>query len=104
MGLRPSERHVYVFRTPTPEPVEIELVYVPAGQFKQGESAETAKIDTGFWIGRFPVTWRQFRAFEAATSRAPLDPPSWGERANHPASGVSWHDAMAFSGWAGVDL
>ena len=63
-----------------------------------------------FWIDRYPVTNAQYLAFVEATSHAR---PSWWGRwggafpadyANHPVTGVSGKDAVAYAKWAGKRL
>jgi formylglycine-generating enzyme required for sulfatase activity len=57
-----------------------------------------------YWMGRYPVTNAQYRAFVAATGRK--KPSHWNEgripkgKASHPVVKVSWEDAAAFCKWA----
>lgn len=70
-----------------------------------------------FRIARYPVTWRQFQAFLDADDG--YDDPRWWtdlvpaavrpqnrypQFSNHPASRVSWFDAVAFCRWLSVRL
>ncbi|MEL7337030.1 MAG: formylglycine-generating enzyme family protein [Planctomycetota bacterium] len=90
----------------------MELCWIPGGTFWMGSSdgrlneqpphrvsihANPGVLsEAGFWMGRFPVTQRQYAAivpghknhFQANDD----DPASW----NRPAEQISWHDAMAF--------
>ncbi len=52
-----------------------------------------------YWLGRYPVTVAQFRAFVAASGQQPGDPDSLRGPDNHPVVWVSWREARAFCGW-----
>lgn len=87
--------------------------FVPAGPFWMGSRMEeqpTANademgheaplpLDYPFWIGRYPVTVGQWRAFLEATGRAPSDAESAAGPANHPVTWVTWAEALAFCEW-----
>ncbi len=91
--------------------VEMVLMRVPAGEFMMG-SQDTDKgaydnekplhqvhLDE-YWIGKYPVTNRQFQAYFQQSGQ----PKGWKfERGQeqHPAVYVSWQDAAAFCAWAG---
>lgn len=60
------------------------------------------EVPYDYWVGRFPVTVAQFRAFEQATGRAPVAPDPHGTD-SYPAA-VSWHDALAFCRWLSCRL
>ena len=107
-----KERPSYVFDSG--KGVELEVVYVPGGEFTMGSNdlanaCEDEKplhkrpMPDTYWIGRTAVTWKQFLAFAEATKAvAPPRPPELTD--GHGVVGVSWHDAKAFSEWAGVAL
>jgi formylglycine-generating enzyme required for sulfatase activity len=90
----------------------IELVWVPGGRYRQGGEAfddekpiHSVEL-TGFWIGRFPVTNRQYWRFLRATAaRKPewIDSKDFGAD-DQPIVGVEWHEATAFCTWAGLAL
>jgi len=92
--------------------LEIEVVYVPAGDFIMGaddadddeKPRHTHPMPKGYFIGRFPTTWKEYRTFCRATGREEPSPPSWGAKDDHPVVNVSWDDAKAFCDWAGLRL
>jgi serine/threonine-protein kinase len=60
---------------------------------------------TDFFVAQTEVTWRAYRAFCQATRHE--EPPaqeSWEPADEKPVAWVSWHDARAFCGWAGLRL
>jgi formylglycine-generating enzyme required for sulfatase activity len=96
------------------EPIDMELVRVPAGEFLMGsdpavdkyasqddQPRQTVKLPE-FYIGKYEVTNRQYGVFVKATGhRTPL----WGNdtvhpgKESHPAVYVSWNDAVLFAKW-----
>jgi formylglycine-generating enzyme required for sulfatase activity len=82
-----------------------ELVTVPGGTYALGEPGEEREIRlAAVLIGRFPVTTAQIAVFAADAGR-PLDPglarrlvPA--HLADHPATGISFDDALRFCAWA----
>jgi formylglycine-generating enzyme required for sulfatase activity len=106
-----SEKYWYL-----PDDPSLGFVEVPAGKFWMGsdkDQASDAYDDEqprhelelpGFFIGRFPVTVAQFRAFVEASGQEPGDPDSLQGRANHPVVWVSWHEARAYCEWLGERL
>jgi formylglycine-generating enzyme required for sulfatase activity len=52
-----------------------------------------------YWMGRYPVTVSQYRAFVEASAVTVEDRRSVERPANHPAVGVSWEEAMAYCRW-----
>ena len=88
-----------------------ELVKVPAGPFLMGSTdADEMAVDREkpqhevmlpvFKIGKYPVTNTQYLRFVAATGRDwRSDEGRQPERANCPATYVSWHDARAYCAW-----
>ena len=100
------------------------MVWVPGGTFSMGsidnvgENREHPAHQvtlTGYWIYKYEVSVAQYRAFCAATSRTLPSFPSgysWEGKTGwtdpnlqqHPIVNVSWFDAKAYAGWAGVSL
>ena len=118
--------------------VPIEFVHIPAGEFLMGSDSKKDRhaFDdelpqhivylSEYWMGKSPVTNRQFDAFVQATGylttaekaekgfrwvgedievkgacwRHPFGPGSnLRNKENHPVMFVSWSDAQAFCGW-----
>jgi len=91
--------------------VEIAFVRVPAGEFimgsNDGDKDEKPQHEVHleeYWMGKYPVTNAQYKAFvDASGHRAP---GHWkkGEipkgKENHPVIYVNWQDAIAFCSWA----
>jgi formylglycine-generating enzyme required for sulfatase activity/tRNA A-37 threonylcarbamoyl transferase component Bud32 len=84
-----------------------EMVRVPAGAFLYGDEKKEIELPE-FWIDKTPVTNAEYARFVAATGHKP--PQHWKgktppkEIADHPVTYVSWHDAVAYAGWAGKRL
>jgi formylglycine-generating enzyme required for sulfatase activity len=97
------------------DPVHMELVLVPAGAFVMGsdptkdplassdEEPQHNMVVMDFFIGKFEVTNAQYAAFVGATGHRA--PEAWENgimpvgKENHPATDVSWSDAVAFAEW-----
>jgi formylglycine-generating enzyme required for sulfatase activity len=89
----------------------LELVRVPAGEFLMGSNLKVDKAAQGnekpqhrvhldeYFIGRFPVTDAQYRAY-AAASQTKFKMPQGKEQ--HPVVNVSFEDAMKFCAWLRV--
>ncbi len=101
-GTTTSARPAYLHRLPGG--LEIEMVYVPAGEFIAGDDGRRSRTACGYYIGRTETTWRQYLAFCSATSRTRPQTPSWGIREDHPVVNVTALDADAFCAWAGLEL
>jgi formylglycine-generating enzyme required for sulfatase activity len=86
-----------------------DLVAVPAGTYRLGEPGEERDVALApLLIGRFPVVNAHVRAFVAQTGRATdprlaarLEDP---QLADHPATGLTFADALAFCEWADARL
>ncbi len=95
------------------------MVYIPSGPFLMGSSDEDAEADErpqrevvldGFYIDKYEVSWRQWKASAlpystiTGTRRARPEPPDWGVLDAHPMVNVTWREAQAFMAWAGKRL
>jgi len=106
---------------------EIVMVYIPEGKFVMGTTKGEEKelplhsvYLSGYWIGKYPVTVAQFRAFvkesnyvtdsemgegswieEGGKIRFDVnwDKPNFKQEENHPVICVSWNDANAYIKW-----
>lgn len=68
----------------------------------KAETGGAPSVVTGtgdFYLGKTEVTVAQFRLFCEATNRKMPNPPSYGWKENHPISGISWNEAVAFCQW-----
>lgn len=116
-----------IFRLFAEEEIPPGMVYVPAGTASFGAS-EAARLDE-FWIDRYEVTNREYKAFVDAggyrTDRfwdPVVDRSTFVDRTGRPGpadwelggypegeddlpvGGVSWYEASAFAAWAGKSL
>jgi formylglycine-generating enzyme required for sulfatase activity len=84
---------------------------VPEGEITLEEGKGTFHV-APFYIGKYPVTWMQFRSFLEAedgyrkegwwkglAERQDQPGEQYRKLDNHPAENVSWYDAMAFCRW-----
>jgi formylglycine-generating enzyme required for sulfatase activity len=84
-------------------------VPVPAGTYLLGEGGEARPVAlAGVQIGQWPVVNAHMRAFAEATGH-PLRPAlasrlQSDQLADHPATEVTFDDALAFCAWAGARL
>jgi formylglycine-generating enzyme required for sulfatase activity len=87
------------------------FVEVPAGKFWMGsdKAIDPGAFDdelpghevdlAGYWIGKYPVTVAQFRAFVEDSGHRPEDGYCLRGVANHPVVSVTWDEAMRYSEW-----
>lgn len=94
-------------RTPGVPPLGA-CVPVDAGSYRLGDAGERVVALDAVLIGRWPVTTAYFRSFVEATSRRVggaarrrLDSEQLDD---HPATEVSFEDALAFCAWAASEL
>jgi len=97
-----------------------ELVWIPAGEFLRGSPAGAGSADErpqrkisldGYWVYKYPVMLKQYRAFCEATKRE-MPPLAWGQGMMlDPKAGegdypflCNWYDAEAYAKWAGGAL
>ncbi len=101
-------------------PFEPHMVYLPAGEFLMGSADDDSQAAPGekpqhrlyqgaFWVGRYPVTNLQYKAFVDAADYPP--PAHWLKGTlrkqvvfpetdrDHPVVYVSWEDALAYCEW-----
>jgi formylglycine-generating enzyme required for sulfatase activity len=111
-----------VTQEPAPEPpqsgirdkkgnsIEPEMILVPAGTFimgnddpESGEKTAHEVILNAYYIGKYEVTNRQYKAFIELTGLKP--PTTWEDGnfpeqvADHPVTGITWEDAYAYCDW-----
>ncbi len=98
--------------------LELELVYVPAGEFRMGCDASGSVPDDdqpehmhpmprGYFVGRYEVTWTEYFKFCDKTHYPkPSFPGDWKAPpdGNHPVVNVSWDQCGDFCRWAGLRL
>ena len=94
---------------------EMELCLVGAGEFLMGstDDDEDAYVSEkpqhrvcldSYYLGRYPVTVSQFRAFVEASGYRPWSSDGLGRPEDHPVVWVSWDEAVAYCKWAGLRL
>ena len=107
---------------PLGDGVNLELTYVPAGQFIMGDTAgepdeqpaSPVSIDTAFWMATCEITNEQFARFDATHDSRFQDKGSWMfnewdlgwplNQARQPVVRVSWQQAMAFCQWLSEEI
>ena len=87
-----------------------ELVAIGSGEFLMGDDQDDdakPRHPVGllaFKIGKFQVTNGQYRRFIDATGRKWFSAEAdKADRCNHPATGVSWHEALAYCRWLTIE-
>lgn len=92
------------------EPVlGMQFVYIEPGSFVMGspesepnrypdEKQHKVRIKSGFWMGKYEVTFGQYDAFAKATHHARPFDELWG-RGKRPVMDVKWFDAVDFARW-----
>jgi formylglycine-generating enzyme required for sulfatase activity/serine/threonine protein kinase len=96
------------------------LVWLPAGTFVMGSRgpyrdhagpeedegpAHDVHLAEGRWIGKYEVTWGQYRRFCQHGAHSLPDTPAAREAPDdHPVTEVTWDDAVAYTRWAGLRL
>jgi formylglycine-generating enzyme required for sulfatase activity len=88
-----------------PEPLEIEWVEIPAGEFSMGseegktdeQPVHTVYLDT-YFISKHEVNFAQYDQFCEETGREKPEDSGWG-RGNRPVINVTWQDAVDYCRW-----
>ena len=85
-----------------------EMVVLPTGRVRMGDLAGdgddderpvcTVTISRPIAMGRYPVTFKQYDRFVAATGAERPDDEGWG-RGRRPVINVNWEDAKAYAAW-----
>jgi formylglycine-generating enzyme required for sulfatase activity len=87
------------------------FVEIPQGTFLMGSDktvdpeASDAEMPQhqltlpGYYVGRYPVTVAQFRAFVEASGHQPTAKESMQGLANHPVCDVTWYEALKYCDW-----
>ncbi|MFN5801034.1 MAG: SUMF1/EgtB/PvdO family nonheme iron enzyme, partial [Planctomyces sp.] len=107
----------------TPEPFDVVVdgrtgvtfVWIPPGEFRMGSRkhrrsrpVHTVRLTRGFYLGKFPVTNEQYEKYVCNSTVKCRYPRFWDNRnlnsRQQPIVGVSWHEAVAYCGWAGGRL
>jgi len=87
---------------------EMLMTLVPAGKFLTDTCGGTPfEVDLpAYYVAVHPVTNAQYARFVAETGHPPPNNLFWQEsgKMNHPVTDVSWDDATAYCGWAGLRL
>jgi serine/threonine-protein kinase len=116
---RGDDPNVFIYELPNGD--SLEMVLIEKGDFLQGpkslpgypsvedlqqleRQASRSSLTYDFYIGRYPVLWRQFEAFCRARSRKVPAKPSWLPAPTHPIVNVTLADAEVFCKWAGLEL
>ena len=85
-------------------PAGPEMVFVEGGTFQMGsteydhEKPIHAVTVPSFWMGKYPVTFKEYDAYCAHTGKEKPKDQGWG-RGTRPVICVSWHDAQEYCGW-----
>ena len=86
-------------------PIAPEMVTVPAGRFRQGDTYGTSYGQpvrevaiAAFSIGKYEVTFEEYDRFAISTGRRLPGDQGWG-RGRRPVINVSWEDAVAYAKW-----
>jgi formylglycine-generating enzyme required for sulfatase activity len=106
-----------------------DVVWVPPGSFTMGAADDEGEDDAvkdwlkrhsrpptrisfarGVWVGRYPVTVAQFRAFAQSPAGRRIGNEEWDavdfqakDRDRHPVVNVSWLDAQAYVDWLSAE-
>ena len=90
-------------RPPLPLPAGLRFGEGGAYVLERSGSLLVWASDAGVFMGKHEVTWAEFRAFCADSSREPPS-PRFEVEPDHPVHAVAWEEARAFAVWAGARL
>lgn len=82
--------------------VDFEFVWCPPGTFRMGDknSKRTVVLTHGFWIGKYEVTFEQWRVIQGCFPQPYSAPsPLWAENADgrgYPVRYISWEEGQGF--------
>jgi formylglycine-generating enzyme required for sulfatase activity len=78
---------------------------IPAGSFVMGEGSDEHVVELpSYFIGRYPVTVAQFRAFAEDSGNWQKYKRALSGLNNHPVTHVTWHDALIYCDWLAKKL
>jgi len=87
------------------------FIRIPKGKFLMGSSEDDKyavhdekpqhelDLPYDYWIGKYPVTVAQWRAFAEASGYQEFDPAALRDPDNHPVRWLRWRDALAYCAW-----
>lgn len=112
-GCDPARRNEAGFYEALHRRSGVVLIAIPGGMFTMGSTDPEGDADevpltqvrlSAFWIAKHALTRRLYGRFLRAVGHPPPAPPPWSAEEDHPVVRVSWHDAMAYCAWAGLNL
>ena len=56
-------------------------------------------IPYDYWISRYPITNEQFGEYAVSNKRTDVLMADWRKNLNHPATNISWHNAVSYVNW-----
>ncbi|MUG96827.1 SUMF1/EgtB/PvdO family nonheme iron enzyme [Scytonema sp. UIC 10036] len=80
-----------------------EVIFVKGGTFKRGERGlfdnRTTITLSNFWMGKYPVTVKEYKAYCNATGNQMPSLPSWNQGESFPIILVCWYEAVTYCAW-----
>jgi len=88
-----------------PDEEMLGFVRIPAGPFRMGEGKEEHEVTLPeYYLGRYPATVGQFRAYCETGKVRPQNPNALQGASNLPVAGVSWNEAVEYCKWLTEEL